>query len=88
MRKTNLKNLKDNHVFTYINTRFESVPDASCGDAGVVDVGQTSGSPESHLGLKFKEKFLKNEVKLNVNILLHINKLLNTQQRSHLVEVY
>ena len=34
---------------TYVDPGLEGVPDAPSGDAGVVDVGQAGGSPESHL---------------------------------------
>ena len=75
------KNSNNFDWLTYINTRFERVPDASCGDAAVVDVGQACGSPESHLGSEIGRKFLKNKVQLKYTI--EYNKLLNTQQRSH-----
>ena len=42
-------------VRTYINSGLEGVPNTPRGDAGVVDVGQAGGSPESHLKDRVKQ---------------------------------
>ena len=34
---------------TYIDSSLEGVPDAPGSDAGVVEISQAGGSPESHL---------------------------------------